>query len=95
MKQKIYKYELRIDDIQSLVLPINAEIISLQCQRDIPCIWVKLDINERLKDDRIFETYGTGHPLRHESGTRRKYIGTYQAQFGAFVGHVFEVIKTI
>lgn len=83
----IWKFTLGIIDAQSVEMPINAEILCVQVQHDVPCLWARVDPKARKVQRRII-THGTGHPV---PGTTGEYVGTYQLQDGAFVGHVFEM----
>lgn len=91
---RIYKYQLEIKDKQQLVFPEAAEIIALQVQDGIPCIWAKIPEIEYgmggkpTDETRTFITVGTGHLF---SGDNLIYVGTYQ--LGPFVGHVFERLE--
>lgn len=82
----IYKYPLAVIDFQEIKLPAGAQILSLQVQREIPCIWALVDPKAELRTHHI-STYGTGYGTEAYSG---KYIGTYQLKRGEFVFHVFD-----
>jgi hypothetical protein len=82
----IYKYELKITDIQSIEMPIGAEILSAGLQKQTPCIWALVEDENKLQN-RIIEVLGTGNPIIQEGS--RKFIGTFILANG-FVGHVFE-----
>ena len=82
----IYKYELDRAHRQSLKLPIDAEILSVQMQAGNICAWVKLDPNKPTASREIM-LVGTGHsfddrPMRH--------ISTIQDN--GFVWHFFESV---
>lgn len=88
MAKVVYKYELSLHDVVALTLPVEAEILCVQTQREVPCLWARVDLDAQ--DGTIvrhFRVAGTGHPLRDAN---EKYIGTFQLQGGAFIGHVFE-----
>jgi len=82
----IWKYPLDVIDTQVILMPEGAEILSVAIQRDIPCVWVKVDQNAKLQP-RDIHIRGTGHPLYGYEG---KFIGSFQLDGGAFVFHVFE-----
>ena len=86
----IYKYPLKTIDLQSIILPIGAEILKIQVQHGEPQLWALVD-SENLSETRFFETFGTGHPI--DDSVERKYVGTYQISNGNLVFHVFERIK--
>jgi hypothetical protein len=89
MNKKIYKYELKTEAIQTVKMPVNAEILAIQTQHETPCIWALVDPNAPLQV-RAFETFGTGHDVHYDMGVHRIYKGTYQLANGALVFHVFE-----
>jgi hypothetical protein len=85
----IYKYQLSITDIQSIKMPQGAEILSIQCQDNSPCVWALVD-TDNLKEDRSFLMYGTGNPV--DENYKKKYIGTFMMYSGSLVFHCFEFI---
>ena len=87
----IYKYKLEATDEQTIAMPYGAQILSVQVQADIPCIWAMVDTDEETMNYKTIYTYGTGHKLPHDMD-QLKYIGTYQLYGGDLVFHVFELI---
>lgn len=87
--KSIYKYSIPENkmDLFSLSLPTNAEILAVQIQYDLPCIWAVVEIKDEV-ETRWFKVIGTGH--KHKEIEADKYIGTFQLLNGAFVGHLFE-----
>jgi len=87
MSDTIWKFELKTIDEQYIEVPEGAEMLNVQVQNGVPCLWVRIDpAAERFK--RCIVTHGTGH--RMPSTIDEQYIGTYQLQGGAIVLHVFE-----
>ncbi|MGG7470785.1 DUF7352 domain-containing protein [Chryseobacterium arthrosphaerae] len=82
----IYKYQLETTDQQTITMPVGSEIISLQIQHGVPCIWAKVNTYNEV-GDRTFVTFGTGQPLPENN---LEFIGTYQS--GQYVFHVFEIV---
>ena len=82
----IWKFILEVTDVQELELPKNYEIISLQVQHGVPCIWVLLNPEEFKKEKVNIITYGTGNIIINDNVN---FVGSYQLQEGAFLGHVF------
>ena len=80
----IYKYQLDITDRQNVKLPIDAEILSIQDQGGVVCMWAKIDPN-KIAIDRTIIIYGTGIPCEDIEGT---FISTLQV--GAMVWHFFQ-----
>jgi hypothetical protein len=88
MNKTIWKYELKIDDLQNVIMPIGAEILSVQMQNKTPCLWALVNPDEKDTDTRYIETFGTGHPVAYDMESTREFIGTYQTR--GLVFHVFE-----
>lgn len=84
--QVIWKYEIPIGDGIELRMPDNAEILTVQSQRDQGVLWAKVD-PEAKTVTRMFSIRGTGH--RYDKNGER-YIGTWQQAGGALVWHLFE-----
>ncbi len=70
----------------------NPDILCVQEQGDIPYIWALVYPKKEL-EIRFFELFGTGQIIPNDMGIERKYIGTYQLDNGAFIGHLFERIN--
>ena len=90
IQKTIWKWELEIDDLVKLQLPKGAEILTVQAQFGKPCLWAMVNPKAET-EERLFETFGTGHPIPYDIGVDRKYIGTYQVQGGGLVFHLFEL----
>ena len=82
----IHKYELVIDDRTEVRMPQGAEVLSVQCQYDKPCVWAMVDTEQPMQAHR-FVVRGTGHPLTGAEGT---FLATVQMRGGGLVFHVFE-----
>lgn len=82
---RIWKWDLRIDDLQIIDMPLGAEILTVQTQGGQPRLWAACDETAPLRPRRI-AMHETGHPINEHPGI---YIATFQA--GEFVLHVFEV----
>ena len=85
---KIFKYPLEDEDQQQIMLPVNAEILTVQMQGNTLCLWAKVDETAHLenrREERTIEQLGTGWPLNDD---KRRYLGTIQR--GPLVWHVFE-----
>lgn len=85
MTHQIWKYELKAV-LNDLHMPVGAEILSVQVQRDIICLWAKVNIDAP-KAYRTFELIGTGHPMSEGPAT---YIDTVQLAEGYLAFHIFE-----
>lgn len=89
MEKQIWKYELNTHSQQTIKMPKGAEILTVQNQIGIPCIWALVDPKAEMEDI-IIETSGTGQAIGYDMGTSRKYIGTYQMAGGNLIFHVFQ-----
>lgn len=85
-RETIWKFELMITDRQEIQMPILSEILTVQMQYGVPCLWAKVSSDYK-KENKIILMYGTGHRIVHELG---KYIGTFQIDDGQLIFHVFE-----
>lgn len=84
--KKIYKYPILIEDKQVVSMPINAEILTVQLQNGIPCIWALVDTSSPLSDVSV-RVYPTGGEV--DPSPNLKYCGTFQMIGGGLVFHVF------
>lgn len=89
MSKSIWKFQLETTDIQIIEMPADVEILTIQIQNGVPCIWALVS-PDAPKRKVAFEIYGTGNPVPENA--KRKYIGTYQLEKGALVFHCFEVL---
>lgn len=85
----IYKFPVKIEDLQTLKMPTGAQILCVQMQGQEPFIWALID-TQNIDKEYIFELYGTGHEIHYDMGTERKYIGTFQTHGGQLVYHLFQ-----
>ncbi len=89
MKQ-IWKYSIDDKDWAgaTILMPIGSTVLTAQIQRGVICIWAEVDPKKE-QSERMFEIVGTGHTLREDMGTERKYISTVQDIRG-LVWHIYE-----
>ena len=81
----IWKFKLKIDDVQRVEMPLTSKILSIQTQRDKPYMWCLVNPEDE-KAFREIIINGTGHPVEHDA----RYIGTFQIMDGGLVFHVFD-----
>lgn len=86
----IWKYQLKVDDVQWVDLPRGYKILSIGVQYNIPCMWVQVDSEATATDSILIITHGTGHPMKDAN---MEFLGTYMLYDDSFVGHVFKPIK--
>lgn len=92
----IWKKQLQVTNIQTIVLPVGSQILTMQVQHGVPYLWALVSPPETpvggkepipAKNEEItIYTYDTGHPCPQD---KADYIGTYQVMFGDLVFHVF------
>jgi hypothetical protein len=68
-------------------MPKGAEILTVQRQGNMACIWAIVDPNAD-RERRVFEVFGTGQSMHDDMGVEREYVNTFQQ--GPYVWHVFE-----
>lgn len=88
MSKSIYKYDFQTNDTVVIEMPKGAVILSLQVQRERPCLWAFVQPGVA-NESRWFRIFGTGHSI--PANFEGKFLGTYQLQGGALVFHVFEI----
>jgi hypothetical protein len=89
----VWKYPIAwppADDRFSIVLPPLTQVLAIQVQHGIPCVWALVDPTRHPVDERWFRIAGTGHEIADRI-VGQGYIGTFQLLGGSLVLHVFEV----
>jgi hypothetical protein len=79
-------WKFKLTPVSALHIPAKGKLMTVQVQREEPCLWVLVDPNAQT-ELRVFDTYGTGHNLPENPGT---YVATFQTNNGHLVWHVFE-----
>lgn len=85
---KIWKFSLDIIDQQTIAMPLDAKILTVQMQMGGAQLWALCNENQTQTEDRSIAIYGTGNPMPEEPG---EYIATFQGMGGALVWHAFEL----
>jgi hypothetical protein len=80
----IHKYPLYVTDMQVVMMPVGARILSVDNQRDMLTLWAEVD-TEAPSEGRVIHVAGTGNPLNAPSDS--DFIGT--VQMGQFVWHIY------
>ena len=83
--RSVWKFRLVMTDVQSVQMPMGAEILTVQMQGEQCCLWALCE-PENVTHSRTILIHGTGHPV----GDIARYIGSVQMMGGALVFHVFE-----
>ncbi len=81
--KRIFKYPLEITDKQTIAMPANAELLSVQVQNQQLCLWALVDTMLPERETEI-AIYGTGNPIPDNTGW---HIDT--CQLNGLVWHVF------
>lgn len=87
--KSIWKFPMRIESHQSISMPKDAVILSVQDQFGEVMMWAIVD-TEASNEDRVFFIYGTGHKYPDTPKLKLTYITTFQQDGGNYVWHVFE-----
>ena len=88
--RKIFKYQLPIDDISEIEMPEGAEILCVQNQYEIACIWALVN-SEAENIKRKFALVATGQAIPENLNC--KYLDTFQVMDGKLVFHCFELFN--
>lgn len=88
MNKVIWKFPLKLTDIQDVLLPIGAQILSVAEQNGVICLWAIVNPEEE-KATRSIEIHGTGNDSFGPGS--RTFLGT--VVMNPFVWHVFEVSR--
>ena len=83
--RSVWKFPIAMTDVQSVDMPMGAEILAVQMQGEQCCLWALCE-PDNAKRPRIILIHGTGHRV----GDITRYIGSVQIYGGALVFHVFE-----
>ncbi len=87
-KMRIWKWTLMRADHQTITMPYDARVLTVQMQGDDLQLWALVhDQAGWPKQDRTFSIYGTGNPIPLWPG---EYIATVQTHNGSLVWHIFE-----
>lgn len=85
---RIFKYPLEVTDRQTVHLPYNSKILTVQLQHEKLQLWALVDELENLSVPITIAIYGTGNPMPNNPGD---YISTFQMHGGSLVFHVFDL----
>jgi hypothetical protein len=93
VNRKIFKYELKLEPITKIVLPVSAAIVDVQLQRTGPesvqiSMWCVVQDSPVL--ERTFHWIPTGQAVPDDTATcEHAYVKTVQVNGGALVYHLF------
>lgn len=83
---EIWKFPFKTSTEVTIAMPSGAEVLSLQVQGGMPCLWALVE-PERPTTPHRFRIYGTGKQM--EKAPDGVFIGTYQHP--GQVCHVWDV----
>ncbi len=81
----IWKFPLRIQDYQEVILPFPGIPRSVMFQDGILCLWAEVDTDAKSSKKLIIYIYGTGHEIPDHK--EQYYIGSVQDN--GLVWHVY------
>jgi hypothetical protein len=84
----IFKYPLHVGDDITIAMPRGARLLSVQVQAGTPCVWAIVDPSAPSVRRRLV-LRGTGHNA--EGLSMAPFVGTFQLEGGAFIGHLFDL----
>lgn len=91
MNRVVLKYPLENMNMQTVMMPVGAKILTAQMQGETLCLWALVDRDTVQLENRQIQVVGTGHALDVDDAMQlAKYIATIQFYGGALVFHVFE-----
>ena len=86
MTQAILKFCLNYP-LFEVFMPVEARVLSAHAQGDDIYVWALVNLEAPVKQQRLFNVYGTGNPIQSDPGI---FIGTVMLDGGSLVFHVFE-----
>ncbi len=81
----IWKFPLKVEDEQTINMPIGAKILCVQMQGNVPTLWAVVDETAAKEPKKIY-CHGTGHYINPDATV---YLGTVQMLGGGLIFHFF------
>jgi hypothetical protein len=88
MNKTIWKYPLTVTDYQTIEIPINAKLLCVHTQFDIPCLWAEVDSDNR-KIKEVIRMFETGQSIDDDVLKDCTYLGTFLIKEDQLVFHVY------
>jgi hypothetical protein len=82
----IWKFPLRVDDVQVIDVPLGARPLTVRVQGDEVCLWALVEL-EHPPAKMTVRIAGTGHVRTDLLAS--EYVDTFYLDGGALVFHVF------
>ena len=86
--RRIYKYALKITDVQNVEIPAGFQPLTVALQDGWPCLWCVV-FPEAAPVTVTIRCRGTGHPISPERNLD-KYLGTVVMMGDSLVWHFFQ-----
>lgn len=86
-KPTVWKFDVKLDDDTIVDMPQGAQVLSVQLQHGVPCVWALVD-SDRPKVERRFSWRGTGHPC--DGLVAKMFVGSIQMHGGSLIFHLFD-----
>jgi hypothetical protein len=85
----IWKFPLSITDFQTVKMPPNSRVLTVQVQKRKLYVWAMVNLRNTTQIDYPFWIHGTGHPIEETQIQTVRYISTVSMDDGALMLHVF------
>ena len=85
----IYKYQLKVQDSQELMLPIGTEILSVCEQYNSIVLYAIVNKDEKIEHKYQVKIFGTGHDIQPDLNDEDIFLGTVSLSGGRLMFHVF------
>ncbi len=90
-ERKINAYPIPLKDLFTLHLPEFAKVLTVHVDKNQPFLWAEfMKIHEPHIEIRTFRMQTAGQTWTAPPGKHLDYVGTFQLQDPAFIGHVYE-----
>ncbi len=86
---KIFKFPLKVVDLQTVLIPERGKILSVGTQREVVCLWALVNPDASCKNEVRVRIVGTGNPIQDDALDGMAFIGTTQMARGDLIWHVY------
>lgn len=87
MSQSVWKFPLRVEDEQTIEVPVGTEPLKAEMQNGELCLWMLVDTDVSFCRKKVL-VFGTGHKV-NDTIDRSDYVDSFMMHNGALVFHVF------
>lgn len=94
MPRVIYKFALNPGGRTVLDLPSGARLLFIECQREVPCVWVETP-SRRISEvsPRTILSFATGEVFKYPP-EQLHYLGSVLQHQGSLVWHFYELFPS-